>query len=79
MKLFILVILKHSQFRHGWATNSIFHFFISIAWTCLKNNQLKSETVDLIIYFCVAQKRISQVLLNLVFSIEGFIFYKIYV
>ena len=43
--------------------------------SCLNNNQLKSETVDLIIYFCVAQKRISQVLLNLVFSTEGFYFF----
>ena len=48
---------------------------MSIAWTYLNNNQLKSETVDLIIYFCVAQKRISQVLLNLVFSTEGFYFF----
>lgn len=66
----IRVTWKHSPFSHRCTTNSIFHFFVSVAWICL-NNQLKSETVDLIIYFCVAQKRMSQIFLNLIFSIEG--------
>lgn len=45
---------------------------------CFNNNQLKSETVDMIIHFCVAQKKNEPDIIDFIFSPWRFLFFVKY-